>query len=46
MILKTNTAKTKAMSVDNTPINVNNMLIENAEGYVYQGQQHIFKDNN
>ena len=32
---KMNIAKTKAMAVDNTPINVNNVLIENVEGYIY-----------
>ncbi len=29
-----NIAKTKVMVVDNTPINVNNVLIENVSGYV------------
>ena len=33
MGLKMNIAKTKVMVVDNTPINVNNVLIENVEGY-------------
>ena len=33
MGLKMNIAKTKVMVVDNTPINVNNVLVENAEGY-------------
>ena len=37
--LKMNIAKTKVMVVDNTPINVNNVLIENVQGYVYLGQQ-------
>ena len=37
MGLKMNIAKTKVMVVDNTPINVNNVLIENVEGYVYLG---------
>ena len=32
---KMNIAKTKVMVVDNTPINVNNVLIENVPGYVY-----------
>ena len=36
--LKMNIAKTKVMVVDNTPINVNNVLIENVQGYVYLGQ--------
>ena len=34
MGLKMNIAKTKVMVVDNTPINVNNMLIENVQGCV------------
>ena len=34
MDLKMNIAMTKVMVVDNTPINVNNVLIENVEGYV------------
>ena len=33
MGLKMNIAKTKVMVVDNTPINVNNVLIENVQGY-------------
>ena len=33
--LMLNIAKTKVMVVDITPINVNNMLIENVEGYVH-----------
>ena len=37
MGLKMIIAKTKVMVVDNTPINVNNVLIENGEGYVYHG---------
>ena len=33
-----NIAKTNVMFVDNTPINVNKiMLMENVEGYVYLG---------
>ena len=35
MGLKMNIAKTKVIVVDNTPINVNNVLIENVQGYVY-----------
>ena len=35
MGLKMNIAKSKVMVVDNTPINVNNVLIENVEGIVY-----------
>ena len=34
MGLKMNIAKTKVMVVDNIPINVNNVLIENVHGYV------------
>ena len=41
--LKMNIAKTK---VDNTPINVNNVLIENVPGYVYLGQHYSLKENN
>ena len=33
-----NIAKTKVMVVDSTPININNVLIENVQGYVYLGQ--------
>ena len=40
MGLKMNIAKTKVMIVDNTPINVKNVLIENVQGYVYLGQQY------
>ena len=46
MGLKMNVAKTKVMVVDNTPINVNNVLIENVEGYVYLGQHYSLKENN
>ena len=46
MGLKMNIAKTKVMVVDNTPINVNNALIENVQGYVYLGQHYIHKENN
>ena len=35
MGLKMNIAKSNVMVVDNTPINVNNVLIENVEGIVY-----------
>ena len=41
MGLKMNIAKTKMAVVDNTPINVNNLLIENFQGYVYFGQHYI-----
>ena len=44
MGLKMNIAKTNAMVVDNTPINVNNVLIENVQGYV--GQHYSLKENN
>ena len=37
MGLKMNIAKTKVMVIDNTPINLNNVLVENVEGYVYLG---------
>ena len=46
MVLKMNIAKTKVMVVDNTPINVNNVPIENVEGYVYLGQRYSLKENN
>ena len=35
MGLKINIAETKVMVVDSTPINVNNVLTENVEGYLY-----------
>ena len=38
MGLKMNIAKTNVMVVDNTPVNVKNVLIENVQGYVYLGQ--------
>ena len=31
-----NIAKTNVMVVDNTPINVNTVLIENVQGYMYE----------
>ena len=46
MGLKMNIAKTKVMVVDNTPINVNNVLIENVTGYVYLGQHYSLKEKN
>ena len=46
MGLKMNIAKTKVMVVDNTPINVNNVLIENVQGYVYLGQHYSLKEKN
>ena len=44
--LKMNIAKTRVMVVVNTQINVNNVLIENAEGYVYLGQHYSLKVKN
>ena len=46
MGLKMNIAKAKVMVVDNTPINVNNVLIENVPGYVYLGQHYSLKEKN
>ena len=46
MGLKMNITKTKVMVVDNTPINVNNVLIENVQGYVYLGQYYSLKEKN
>ena len=46
MGLKMNIAKTKVMVVDNTQINVNNVLIKNAEGYLYLGQHYSLKEKN
>ena len=46
MGLKMNIAKTKVMVVDNTPINVNNVVIENVPGYVYLGQHYSLKEKN
>ena len=43
---KMNIAKTNVMVVDNTPINVNNVLMANVEGYVYMGQHHCIKEKN
>ena len=43
MCLKMNTAKTNVMVVDNTHINVNNVLLENVQGYVYLGQHYSIK---
>ncbi len=41
-----NIAKTKVMVVDNTPINVNNVRMENVTGYVYLGQYFSLKEKN
>ena len=46
MGLKMNIATTKVMVVHNTPINVNNVLIENFPGYVYLGQHYSIKEKN
>ena len=46
MGLKMNIAKTKVMVVDNIPINVNNVLIEYGQGYVYLGQHFSLKEKN
>ena len=46
MGLKMNITKTKVMVVDNTPINVNNVLIENVQGNVYLGQHYSLKEKN
>ena len=46
MGLKMNIAKTKVMVVDNTPINVNSVLIENVQGYVYLRQHYSLKEKN
>ena len=39
-------SRTKVMVVDNTPININNVLIENVQGYVYLGQHYSLKEKN
>ena len=46
MGLKMNITKTKVVVLDNTPINVNNVLIENVQGYVYLGQHYSLKEKN
>ena len=46
MGLKMNIATTKVMVIDNTPINVNNVLIENVQGYVYLGEHYSIKEKN
>ena len=43
MGLKMNLAKTNVVVADNTRINLNNVLIENVQGYVYLGQQYSLK---
>ena len=44
--LKKNITKTKVMVVGNTPINGNNVLMENVPGYVYLGQHYSLKEKN
>ena len=46
MGLNMNIAKTKVMVVDNTPINVNNVLVENVHAYVYVVQHYSLKKKN
>ena len=46
MGLKMNTARPNVMVVDNTPINVNYVLIENVAGYVYLGKHNSIKEKN
>ena len=46
MGLKMNIAKTKVIVVDNTPIHVNKVLIENVECYVYLGQRYCLQEKN
>ena len=44
MGLKMNIAKTKVMAVDNTSINMNDVLAENVEDYFYVGQHYSLKE--
>ena len=46
MGLKMTIAKAKVMVVDNTPIYINNVLIETVEIYVYLGQRYSLKEKN
>ena len=46
MVLKMNIANRKVMVVDDSPINVDNVLIENVQGYVYLGQHYSLKEKN
>ena len=46
MRLKMNIPKTKVMVVENTPIHVNNVLIENVQGYVHLGQHYSLDERN
>ena len=43
---KMNIAKINGMVEDNTPIKMNNVLIENVQGYVYLGQHYRLKEKN
>ena len=44
MGIKMNIAKTKVMVLDNTPIKLNNELIENVEGCLYLGHHYSLKE--
>ena len=44
MCLKATIAKKKVMVVDLNQINVNNVMIENCEGFVYFGQHYSLKE--
>ena len=46
MGLKMDIAKTKVMVEDNSPINVNNVMMDNAQGCVYLGQHYGLKEKN
>ena len=46
MGLKMNISKKNVMVADNTPINVNNVLIENVQDYVYLEQHYSLKEKN
>ena len=46
MGLKMNIANTKVMVLDNSPINVNNVLIENVKGYMYLGKHYSLTEKN
>ena len=46
MGLKMNIAKKNVVVADNTPINVNNVLIKNLQGSVYLGQHYSLKEKN
>ena len=40
-----NIAKPNVMAVNNTSINVNNVIIETVDGFVYLGQHYSLKEN-